>query len=62
MQDELASGIIADIGKKVGSNNDRKLSWEETYLEMASEKEDWSDFDTTLMDGLTGDNFDPGEI
>lgn len=28
------------------------LSWEETYRAMAAESEDWSDFDTTLADGL----------
>lgn len=32
--------------------DDAKLSWEETYQEMAQEKEDWEDFDNTLLDGL----------
>lgn len=27
-----------------------RLSWEETYKEMAQEKEDWSDFDITVGD------------
>ena len=30
----------------------RKFSWEETYQAMAEEKEDWNDFDVTLLDGL----------
>ena len=29
-----------------------KLSWEDTYREMAAEREDWSDLDLTLADGL----------
>ena len=28
------------------------LSWEETYRAMASESEDWSDFDIAISDGL----------
>jgi len=30
----------------------RKLSWEETYREMAAAKEDWSEWDCTMADGL----------
>ena len=29
-----------------------KLSWEDTYRAMAAEREDWSDRDATLADGL----------
>jgi antitoxin MazE len=29
-----------------------KLSWKETYAEMAAEKEDWSEWDVTSGDGL----------
>ncbi len=35
---------------------DRRLSWEDTYKEAASEHEDWSDFGAAIADGL-----DPGE-
>ena len=35
---------------------DRRLTWEETYLETAREKEDWSDLDATLAHGI-----EPGE-
>ena len=31
---------------------DNKLSWDETYKEMANEKEDWSDFDILAADGI----------
>ena len=31
---------------------DNKLSWDETYKEMAKEKEDWSDFDIIAADGI----------
>ncbi len=30
----------------------KKLSWEETYKEMAASDEDWSEWDCTLADGL----------
>ena len=29
-----------------------KLSWEETFKEMADEKEDWSDFESASADGV----------
>ena len=29
-----------------------KLSWEETACEMAAQREDWSDWEATLTDGL----------
>ena len=34
-----------------------KLSWEDTYKAMANEKEDWSNFDITLLDGLEDEDF-----
>ena len=33
---------------------DRKLSWHETFEAMAREKEDWSDFEAVIADGLEG--------
>jgi len=33
----------------------QKLSWEDTYREMAASDEDWSDWDLTVNDGLDGD-------
>ncbi len=38
------------------SKKDKRLSWEDTYKDMAGDQEDWSGFDTTIADGL-----DPGE-
>jgi len=35
-----------------------KLSWSETYRAMAEEKENWEDFEDTLMDGLEEDPID----
>jgi len=35
--------------------SDKKLSWEDTYLEMAASDEDWSAWDATINDGLDGD-------
>lgn len=35
-----------------------KLSWEDTYKDMAREKEDWGEFDGTLLDGLSDEEFD----
>ena len=32
--------------------NDAKLSWEETYKEMAQKHEDWLDFEDAISDGL----------
>ena len=34
------------------SKEKNKLSWKETYRAMAAEKEDWSDLETTVADGL----------
>jgi antitoxin MazE len=31
---------------------ENKLTWEETYREMADEKEDWSDLDSLAGDGI----------
>ena len=35
--------------------SDQKLSWKDTYQEMAASDEDWSDWDVTVNDGLDGD-------
>jgi antitoxin MazE len=41
-----------DEGFLLRSGNDKRLSWDETFKEMAREKEDWSDLDSTAADGL----------
>ncbi|MGH7802587.1 MAG: hypothetical protein ACREOW_18510 [Thermodesulfobacteriota bacterium] len=45
--EEKEEGILIKPVKK-----DKKLSWEETYREMAKEKEDWDDLDITVGDGI----------
>ena len=39
-------------GLLLRSKRDRRLSWEETFKAMAHEREDWSDLEGTLNDGL----------
>ena len=41
-----------DRGLLLRNKEEKKLSWEDTYKAMADEKENWDDFDTTLLDGL----------
>jgi len=38
------------------NKHDKRLSWEDTFKDMAREREDWSDFEGTIADGL-----DPAE-
>jgi len=46
----MSEGLL-QRGKK-----DKRLTWEETYRETAREKEDWSDLEATVADGI-----EPGE-
>jgi len=48
--------------KKKPLYKDKKLSWEETYKEMAAERENWDDFDITSLDGIDGEEFDAQTI
>jgi len=41
-----------DNGLFLRNKGESKLSWEDTYKSMANEKENWDDFNTTLLDGL----------
>ena len=47
-----------DRGLLLRNKKESKLSWEETYKAMAQEKEDWIDFETTLLDGLEDEDFE----
>lgn len=47
-----------DRGLLLRNKEESKLSWEETYKAMATEKENWDDFDTTLPDGLADEDFE----
>jgi hypothetical protein len=42
----MSEGLL-QRGKK-----DKRLTWEETYLETAREKKDWSDLEATVADGI----------
>ena len=46
-----------DRGLLLLKKEDIKFSWEDTYKAMANEKENWDDFDTTLLDGLEDEDF-----
>lgn len=39
-------------GLLLRSKQDKRLSWEDTYKEMAREREDWSGLDAAVADGL----------
>ena len=39
-------------GLLLRSKGDKRLTWEDTFKEMAKEREDWSDLDATTADGL----------
>lgn len=39
-------------GLLLRGKKDKRMTWEETARDMAREKEDWSDFDTAVADGL----------
>jgi antitoxin MazE len=47
-----------DRGLLLRKKEDSKLSWEDTYKAMTDEKENWDDFDTTLLDGLKDEDFE----
>lgn len=54
-------GVKDNLIEKHDQKSDKNLdtlSWKETYQAMAQEKEDWSDFDVTIADGLEGESFD----
>jgi antitoxin MazE len=47
-----------DKGLLLRNKEESKLSWEDTYKIMANEKENWDDFNSTLLDGLEDDGFE----
>ncbi|HEA66290.1 hypothetical protein LCGC14_2736320 [marine sediment metagenome] len=47
-----------DKGLLLRNKEESKLSWDDTYKTMANEKENWNDFDTTLLDGLEDEDFE----
>ncbi len=49
--EETSQGLL--LRKK----QDDKLSWDDTYKAMASEGEEWNEYDQTLLDGVEDDDF-----
>ena len=47
-----------DKGLLLRNKEESKLSWEDTYKAMADEKENWDDFDATLLDGIEDEDFE----
>jgi len=47
-----------DRGLLIRNKEEGKFSWEDTYKNMADEKENWDDFDATLSDGLEDEDFE----
>jgi antitoxin MazE len=45
-------------GLLLRNKEESKLSWEDTYKNMANEKENWDDFDSTLLDGLEDEDLE----
>ncbi|HLP47055.1 MAG TPA: hypothetical protein VK469_13975, partial [Candidatus Kapabacteria bacterium] len=61
-RDVLAEIEEKEDNDKAVEDNGWKLSWDETYREIAPEKENWDDFDIALMDGLPGEEFESKKI
>ena len=52
---EIKDALVLEAredGLLLRGKNDKRLTWEETYRAAAREKEDWSDLDATLADGI----------
>ena len=50
--------VETEQGLLLRKKEENKLSWEDTYKEIAGERENWEDFDITGLDGLEGDDLD----
>ena len=56
---EIKDALVLEAreeGLLLRGKKDKRMTWEETFRDMAREKEDWSDLDATVADGI-----DPGE-
>src|SRR5439155_25896663 len=52
---EIKDALVLEAreeGLLLRGKKDKRLTWEETYRETAREKEDWSDLDATVADGI----------
>jgi len=50
--------VETDQGLLLRNKEESKLSWEATYRAMADDKENWDDFDVTLLDGMEEEDFE----
>ncbi len=46
-------------GLLIRKSTENQPSWPETYQAIAHEKEEWSDFDEAILDGLEREDFEP---
>ena len=56
---EIKDALVLEAreeGLLLRGKKDKRMTWEETFRDMARKKEDWSDLDTTVADGI-----EPGE-
>ena len=56
---EIKDALVLEAreeGLLLRGKKDKRMTWEETFRDMAREKEDWSDLDATVADGI-----EPGE-
>ena len=52
---EIKDALVLEAreeGLLLRGKKDKRLTWEETYRAAAREREDWSDLDATLADGI----------
>ncbi len=55
---EIKDALVLEAredGLLLRGKKDKRLTWEETFKDMAREKEDWSDLDATVADGIAPD-------
>ncbi len=58
---DLTSSLLleeTDRGLLLRKKKEEKLSFEDTYKAMATENEDWEDWNVTSFDGLEGEDFE----
>ena len=56
---EIKDALVLEAreeGLLLRGKKDKRMTWEETYRDMARANEDWSDLDSTVADGI-----EPGE-
>ena len=52
---EIKDALVLEAreeGLLLRGKNDKRMTWEETYRDMARAKEDWSDLEGTAADGI----------